>query len=200
MSRRTLSFAIAGAVICGTAAGAYGVAAPRWTSQQIAYFINPANSGLSEEETVSAIQAGAMSWTSQSGANVLPYFAGKSNATSISRDGINEIFFRANPGDFSHGKTYLWYDSNNRMIEADTALYPGGITFASEVTACAGAGLYLQDVMTHEFGHALGLSHSSVPTASMNPAMPWCSKDARVLDPDDLSKIEALYPAGSPRR
>lgn len=55
----------------------------------------------------------------------------------------------------------------------------------------------LEAVLTHEFGHFLGLDHSDVPGATMQPeAMGFGSIDLRSLEPDDVEGICAIYGQG----
>ena len=55
----------------------------------------------------------------------------------------------------------------------------------------------LEAVLTHEFGHFLGLDHSDVPGATMQPeAMGFGSIDLRSLEADDVEGICAIYGQG----
>ena len=74
----------------------------------------------------------------------------------------------------------------------------GAFTFVAGTSGCSG-GMFIEDVATHEFGHALGLGHTNVSNATMYPSIPYCNQDRRYLDPDDVAGVEALYPpAGTP--
>jgi hypothetical protein len=132
----------------------------------------------------------------QSNANILPYYMGRTSGNTLSKNGRSEVFFRNTSGGGLYGETYWWYDGSYRLIEADIVFYTGNYRFYNGSSGCSGSGIYLQDATTHEFGHALGLGHSSVSTASMSPTMQWCSTSVRSLDSDDLAGIEKLYPAG----
>ncbi len=50
-------------------------------------------------------------------------------------------------------------------------------------------------VMLHEVGHALGLSHSAVSTAVMAPTVSFnqCSAAPRPLQPDDIAGVQFIY-------
>ena len=54
----------------------------------------------------------------------------------------------------------------------------------------------LETTALHELGHSLGLGHSTVPTAVMYAYAPVVGTK-RVLEPDDIAGIRALYPANA---
>ncbi|XP_077355407.1 macrophage metalloelastase-like [Festucalex cinctus] len=54
-----------------------------------------------------------------------------------------------------------------------------------------GTNLFL--VAAHEFGHALGLSHSKVQTALMYPTYKYINTEGYVLPDDDRQGVQALY-------
>ncbi|OGM44718.1 matrix metalloproteinase [Aspergillus bombycis] len=49
---------------------------------------------------------------------------------------------------------------------------------------------FLRQVALHELGHSLGLDHSSDPNSVM---WPWFNGKSK-LEPDDIARIQALYP------
>jgi len=195
MKTRHTALIILAILVSVVAAGAYKLNGPKWGVQQVPYYINPANPSMTAANAIAAIQAGANAWSMQSNANILPYYMGQTSGTSITKNGRSEVFFRNASNGGLYGETYWWYDGSYRLIEADIVFYstyrffPGG-------SGCSGSALYLHDAATHELGHALGLGHSGVSTASMYPTMGWCSTSARTLDSDDLAGIEKLYPSG----
>jgi hypothetical protein len=73
---------------------------------------------------------------------------------------------------------------------------PNGQTIAGDteintaINWSIGSGTDLYSVMLHEFGHALGLEHSQVPGAVMQPSYGGVRTG---LTPDDVAGIQALY-------
>ena len=55
----------------------------------------------------------------------------------------------------------------------------------------------VQNTVTHEAGHTLGLAHSTVATATMAASAPAGETSKRILHPDDLAGICAIYPLGA---
>ena len=143
---------------------------------------------------LAAIQAGAAAWASQSGANIVPAYNGRTTVTSASMNGRNEAFLREQSAGTMYAETYWWADFSNRLVEADIIFYAGGYLFFKDTSACSGTGVYLLDAATHEFGHVLGMGHSSVSGATCTASMALCSTYVRSLDADDLAGIRALYP------
>ena len=58
----------------------------------------------------------------------------------------------------------------------------------------------LQGVATHEYGHALGLGHSSVATSTMVGTVNDFALSLRSLDADDVAGVQAIYGAVSPAK
>jgi chitodextrinase len=171
---------------------AYVLNGPKWTANPVPYYVNPANNDVTEAAAIAAIQTGASAWSMQTNANTSLYYMGLTTGTTLQNNGKNEIFFRNTSNGGVIAETYWWADANNHLIDADIVFYDGGFTFFTGTTGCSG-GVYIEDTATHEFGHVLGMAHSTVTTATMYPTMGWCTTDWRTLDPDDQAGIEALY-------
>ena len=56
----------------------------------------------------------------------------------------------------------------------------------------------VQNTVTHEAGHSLGLDHSPDPNATMYASAPMGETSKRRLGSDDISGICAIYPRGAP--
>jgi|RhiMethySRZTD1v2_1073278.scaffolds.fasta_scaffold12045_2 hypothetical protein len=59
------------------------------------------------------------------------------------------------------------------------------------------SGVDLQGVATHEIGHTLGLGHSNVGGATMQPAISGTGTTQRSLSPDDIAGIQSVYGVAS---
>ena len=194
MKRRASAFVIlALAAVVGTAT-AYVLNGPKWGVTQIPFYINPVNSDMPDADALFAIQTAAANWTTQSAAGISWSYMGRTSGSSLTQNSKNEMFFRSASAGSMAAETLWWYDGSYRLIEADIVFYDGGFVFVKSGGACSG-GIFLEDIATHEFGHALGLGHSTVSTATMYPSISYCSTALRSLETDDIAGILQLYPS-----
>lgn len=56
----------------------------------------------------------------------------------------------------------------------------------------------VQNTLTHEIGHVIGLNHTSAVGATMFPTAPLGETSKRVLHDDDIAGMCAIYPRGKP--
>jgi poly(3-hydroxybutyrate) depolymerase len=168
-----------------------------WPEASMLYYINPVNMDVPAAAIEPAIRAAADAWSLQSGSSFRFAFAGLTTQTTNTNDGINVILFRNASSGSALATTYTWF-SGSRIVDADTVFWDANFRFFTGSSGCA-AGFYIEDVATHEFGHAVGLGHSSLQAATMYPSIGTCSQQDRTLDPDDIAAVLALYPAAARR-
>jgi hypothetical protein len=172
----------------------YATVGHSWGTSQVVYYVNPSNLFVSDSAAIWAFQTAAAAWHDQTGANIQLVYGGTTNGSSLTLNGKNEMFFRNDASSYI-GETYWWYDGTGRLVDADMVLHEGYTYFAG--SGCSN-GIYIEDVAVHEFGHVLGLAHSGVAGATMEPSMPgYCDTTQLTLESDDISGIQSLYP-GSP--
>lgn len=155
-------------------------------------------------DVVGATRRALVRWAGASG---IRFVETSSNAQSISPsadgDGISLITVASTPdnealfsGSDRPGRTRVYFDPATGLIsEADIALNPSA-QFSTDGTF----GTYdLESVLTHEIGHLLGLEHSGMVGATMQPrlalnglyTLPAFSP--RTLSEDDRAGARALY-------
>jgi hypothetical protein len=198
---RRLAFVLAAALTAVLVANgvpqAYVLSGHYWGTSSVNYFVNPANGDMSQQSAIASLQAAAANWSEQSTANVRFVYAGTTSGSSIVNNGKNEVFFRNASKGSTGAETYWWYGSTGKLLDADIVIYDAGFKFFPGSSGCSG-GLYLEDLTTHEFGHALGIQHSSVTSATMYPtSSTWCSQSWRTLYSDDIAAVQKAYPGTS---
>ncbi len=192
---RLLAAAAVVAVASSTVATGYVLKGYKWATRDVPYYVNPANLDLSGSAAEGAVRFGADTWATQSGANVALVYAGTTTGTTVANNGKNEVFFRDGSKDTAIATTYSYY-SGDKIVDADIVFWDATYTFYTGASGCSG-GVYVEDIAAHEFGHALGLSHSASSAATMYPTIGWCSQAWRTLDADDIAGIEAIYPSST---
>jgi Matrixin len=170
----------------------YVLSGPTWAPGPVPYYVNTANLDLPDAVIPPALAVGAGAWTDQTRASFRFQYAGPSTVTTNTNDGLNVVMFR-NASSGSAIATTYWWSSGSRIIDADIVFWDGGFQFFTGSTGCSN-GFYIEDIAAHEFGHFLGLGHSTVATATMYPTVSSCATGNRTLDPDDIAGVEALYP------
>jgi hypothetical protein len=168
-----------------------------WSSPSATVYINPANGdGLSDSAVISALQAAMDDWNTQGASPFRFNYGGQVRDTTTGYDSRNVVLFRNETNGNTIAYTYSWWDASNRLLDSDIIIYDQTYTFYAFDGTCnpyPGNAVYLHDLAAHEFGHMLGLSHSSEPAATMYAGYATCSTTQRSLDADDVAGIQSLY-------
>ncbi len=170
---------------------------------------NPSNqSGLPAYALWTAAVNGLQQWKRASqGMFDFDYWQGTNPAIYKARqqqDGLNSIFFASQTNQKMDpnviGFTQVWFNTHSGdLIEADIILNDRDYTLTdtpNDTSSHASAGeggkrVYLNNVITHELGHSLGLSHSN----SLNSTMLYVEFSEQFkLGCDDWSAVKHLYP------
>jgi hypothetical protein len=83
----------------------------------------------------------------------------------------------------------FYADGRARLVDADVVFNPKD-RFATDGRFNAQD---VQNILSHELGHALGLDHSPIPSATMWPYSNEGDTYGRSPSPDDLTGVRALY-------
>ena len=183
-----------------------GIVARRWLTRPIIVAFSTSLSSpppniKTGSDVIGAARRALERWASV--ANV-QFFETRSTAQTISPlnagDGVNLITVSSeNAAAFgaseSPGRTRVFHDSGGAIVEADIALNP-----TQSFSTDGSFGTYdLESTFTHEIGHLLGLEHSGIIGATMQPrqakngvySLPAFTQ--RTLSEDDAAGVRALY-------
>jgi len=185
---------------------ASGIVARRWLARPIivafSTSLNSPPSNIKEgSDVIGAARRALQHWAA---AADVQFFETTSSVQTISSqhagDRINLITVSSENaaafGSYENpGRTRVFYDSGGAITEADIALNPN-VSFSSDGTP----GTYdLESTFTHEVGHLLGLEHSAILGATMQPrqamnvlfGLPAFTQ--RTLSEDDIAGARSLY-------
>jgi hypothetical protein len=155
-----------------------------WANPRVPMVIQAANGDMTEATARSIILSSISEWNRASSGQI-----------TVAGASTNEIRFRSS---FSYGSavigvTEVSFNASGAIQRATVSLNDEDYYFRSAPGLYPAGQVYLGDVVTHELGHVLGLSHSEVLDASMF----YSSFTGQAsLSLDDVSGIRSKYDAG----
>ena len=183
----------------------------RWfepdSNQPVVFYVNPTGAP-SFAQFPADVQTAMDAW-STAGGSIRVNYGGTTTGCGVQlADGMNTISFNNCDSFFSASQScagLLAVSGIIRYIPTQTKTV-GGTTYGKAVEANMSFNPYglcnftnrcdLQEVATHEMGHALGLGHSTDPNATMFPYVHFDNRCAGLM-PDDIQGITAIYPGSS---
>ncbi|XP_036379355.1 collagenase 3-like [Megalops cyprinoides] len=168
----------------------YSTSPTKWPTNKLTYRIENYTPDMSVSEVDSAIEKALQVW-----AQVTPL------RFTRMYSGIADIMISF--GAREHGDYYPFDGPNGILAHAfDPSVGIGGDThFDEDETFTSGSNGYnLFLIAAHEFGHALGLSHSDDPGALMFPTYSYSDPKSFILPMDDVKGIQSLYGSKSDDR
>ena len=183
----------------------------RWfepdSNQPVVFYVNPAGAPgfLRPQEDMQAV----ISAWSVAGSSLRLSYGGSTSGCGVQRaDNANTISFNNCDNYFAPSQScsgllavsgiVRYYPDQTKMI--------GGTRFAKAIESNMSFNPYglcnftnrcqIQEVITHEMGHAVGLGHSSDTTATMAAYVHFDNRCA-LLMPDDVQGLKTVYPGGS---
>lgn len=171
------------------------------------------SSGLSDNDIYNSVTKSLQRWKAASGGAMgFDYWQGTDPAVyepDSNYNGLSSLYFASNArgstGLTSNilGLTQVWYDTKSgQIVEADTVLNDLNFIFTTQPTDTSGFGsssstygaknrVFIENVLTHEFGHSLGFSHSGQMQSTM---LFMESPEQAHLGCDEQIAIHGLYP------
>jgi len=182
----------------------------RWQSTE-SFVVNPRNSGLQSGFVVDTMNTSTETWDRETSFDIFEDGSKDINALlDLSNvDQKNVVVFGAVVDEVTGevltnviAVTYTWANWGapkpiKQISEWDMAFNVAAFQFGDESIANPpGLKMDLENIATHEFGHAVGLGHTSEPQCSaqtMFPTAPLGETDKRTLEAGDKNGIKKLY-------
>ena len=195
-SEGSMLFFMAGLVFAQDCSMYNDASAPiHWFSAPIYYTVNPSNDeNLADDEVVAAVQAATQAWQQPETAVTFEY-QGQSSLQESSWEDQNTVYWAA---DWLRdtgllASAMVWSDDSGAAVAFDIPINGPGYAWDTQGEEDK---VDLQNAITHEMGHVLGLGHLPDPNATMYDSAVKGELNKRDLDQEDISCIQTLYPQG----
>lgn len=177
-------------------AHAFDATGSAWDPEDVPvpYWVSSDLGPLDDDEALAAIQAAFETWSSAECGITFAYQGRVDDAPfGAAPDGRNVVSFVTSgwPDEPALASSPIIIVDGPALLEVDIGFNGQYYTWATE-GADGRTALDLQGGMAHEVGHMLGLWHSSVPEATLNPAMAG-NPEAASLEQDDIDGLCYLY-------
>ncbi len=151
--------------------------------------------GLGNGSEFIAVQRAFDTWQNLPSSSIAFHYEGTTPVQSGGNDGVNVISFQDTSFSFGTGTIAVTLSSSSQGFfrDADILFNPSNpsITFATDGRS---DGFDIQAIATHEIGHFLGLDHTAIVSATMNPTGARGTVFPRSLKSDDIIGAATLYP------
>jgi hypothetical protein len=92
--------------------------------------------------------------------------------------------------------TIVYRSASGQIVDADIDL--NGAFYWTDTDTAGAIDRDVENTMTHELGHLLGLAHVDDAAATMYGMSPRGDTEKRTLDADDIAGLCFIYPLGQP--
>ncbi|MGI9603622.1 MAG: matrixin family metalloprotease [Acidimicrobiales bacterium] len=154
----------------------------------VSYRVNPNTPDLAGTTEINPIQDGFQAWEDDSLSEVDFTYAGTTNITSRTFDGVNAVFWAPTNAGYLARTTSIFNANTMEMVEFDVQFNPDW----EWVDGVASGRFDVQTVATHEAGHTLGLGHPPGSGAVMFATLA-SGKVKRSLSNGDIGGVRELY-------
>lgn len=161
-----------------------------WKTSTIPIHYNPEHSGLSSQQVSTAIEQAAQAW---SYSFTTLQNEGETTQRAITyEDEHHAILFSDNWNEDPDilALTYTWSKNDGEIVHFDIEMNADDFAWSTDGNSETHD---LQNTLTHELGHALGLDHSNISQATMAPSSTMGETSKRALHEDDKEGHSYIY-------
>ncbi len=176
-----------------------------WKGRTLRFFTNVACSeDVSLRACLEAVEASAVQWNGHACSDLTLVSAGTTPRTDVGfdqehwDDNLNLVVWQEDRWNHDRRAIALattTYDTESgRIVDADIEL--NGVYFSFSTSDTPLVRTDIQNTLTHELGHLLGLDHSALLDATMYANADEGELEKRDLHPDDIAGLCYIYPIG----
>lgn len=170
----------------------------RWYTNPVPYYIGPLSDDLPEDQQMEAIFAAFEAWEAVPGMDLRFEFAGTTDLHETGHDGTNVVYFQKSgwpAGSSAIATTQSFAVESGEMVGFDLRINDAAYLFTATDNP-SDTNTDLQNALTHEVGHILGLDHSLDAEATMYASTSRGDLEKRSLADDDRAGALFLYGDG----
>jgi len=176
-----------------------------WDTNCVTMHFNEAGSAdIADASDLEALKASLETWSSVEHSSVVIQYAGKTNLeeTGYHKENppINMVIFREKKWPYTDRPVaytaVTYHPGSGRIYDADIELNEEDFVFTTNPKK-EPYKVDIQNTLTHEVGHVLGLDHPDDESATMFAHADAGETKKRTLEFDDIEGISAIYPKGS---
>lgn len=161
-----------------------------WANNTVEWWYNANNQPFTTEQAVEAISNATLAWQNISGIKFVYKGITGQNLSNTADDKLvigwlDAATFTKRFGHYSGYTAIWWLDA---IVDSEVSLNLGDQRMTADIN-------HFQAIMTHEFGHIIGLDHSN-DSASIMYAPYHTFEYQMTLRTDDVNAARSLYPCG----
>jgi MYXO-CTERM domain-containing protein len=172
----------------------------RWAERNLTLTVVQCGDAAKDALLYRAVHAAAVEWSRVADLDIdLAIAAPGTVGAGYTVDGENHNVIQWSAGRWQHDAehlalTFLRYDAETGdALDADIVINDAHFAWGDKMGTEGGSSYDLQNTITHELGHAIGVAHSEHEWATMYGMTGPDDTDKRFLDDDDVDAARALY-------
>jgi len=173
----------------------YELMGVKWNTLPVSYVINPTNSGLPKSFVTSTISTSAETWDAATSKEL---FANSYSVSYTAQYGVQDYKNAITFGDYPTANviavTAVWYTRYGKQIVEFDQLYNTRFTWGDATSNPTV--MDLQNIATHELGHAVGLDDIYSKSCTVVTMYGYSNNGEtikRTLEPADITGLQKIY-------